>query len=282
MAPCSDAESQGLSVSVLLTGFPEDLLTLAMLFPEGRLPNVFVTTQVIGRKDGLMDRVSDASNTETVLEGPGCVRLTHVPHFESARWTALEILAPLNGFASLADANFVPVQPVSASFAGGGVTGHIDLRPSVAVRRHRLISADRVPQQRAAMPSRVELMSSNPLAAYAGAVIAATPSWTDYYRVLEDIAAACGTDISKLHQTGLISHALQREFTKAANNRMNGRHGASGRKFDGDERDLMNLLEAREVVRRVVSGWMDCICGGYLPRDRVDGPALRFGLDNHD
>ena len=42
----------------------------------------------------------------------------------------------------------------------------------------------------------------------------------------------------------------------------------------------MNLLEAREFVRRVVSSWLDVECGDRMPRDRVDGGPLRFGLDD--
>jgi hypothetical protein len=45
---------------------------------------------------------------------------------------------------------------------------------------------------------------------------------------------------------------------------------------------LMNLLEAREFVRQVVSAWLDLECGNRMPRDRVDGPPLRFGLDERD
>lgn len=279
MAGGSDDQDENRRVRIHLSGFPEDLFTFALLFPEGRLPNLHVTTQIVGTKDHTMDRVADATNTETVLQGPGCLPLADFPTVESARWTALEIMAPLQGFAALADANFTPLEPVSATIEGRGMQGFFDLRAPSNHQRLRLISADRLPIQRAAMPARVELMTSNPLAAYAGAVICGSPSWTEYYRVLEDIAGECDKTISRLHETGLISRDLQRAFTNAANNRIWGRHGGSGRTYEGDQRDLMNLLEAREVVRRVVTGWMDQVCGDYLPRDRVDGPALRFGLE---
>lgn len=269
-----------LIVRIALTGFPEDLYTLALLFPEGRLPDLNVHTSIIGRKDGIMHRITDASDTQTVLAGPGCRRLAEIPSFDHARWTALEILSPLNGFATLADSNFVPVEPVSASIEGDGRWGSLDLRPPSPRRRERLIAADRVQAQRDAMPRRVAFMTEDPLAAYAAAVIAGPPSWTDYYRVLEDIAGRCGTRIDRLYETGLASRGQQRAFTSAANNRWLGRHGLSGITYEGDQQELMTLLEAKEFVRRVVAGWLDQISGDRMPSDRVDGPALRFGLDD--
>ena len=268
-----------LDVRIYLSGFPEDLFTLALLFPEGRLEDLYVTSQVQGGRDGIMHRVTDATQTETILRGPGCRRLADVTGFDTARWTALEILAPLNGFATLADSNFVPIDVVRASFEGAERWGSFDLRALTPQRRERLIAADRHQAQRDAMAARVRLMSEDPLAAYAGAVIAGPPSWTDYYRLLEDIAGRFEVRIDRLHQTGLATHGQQRAFTRAANNRLFGRHGESGRSFEGDQRDLMTLLDAKEFVRRVVSAWLDRLCGDYMPRDRVDGPALRFGLD---
>ena len=56
-------------------------------------------------------------------------------------------------------------------------------------------------------------------------------------------------------------------------------HGASKRDKSLEQDDLMTLTEAREFVRSVVTAWLDLECGGRLPRDRVDGGLLRFGLD---
>jgi hypothetical protein len=268
------------NVRIYLTGFPEDLYTLALLFPEGRLSDLSVSTNIVGERDGIMHRVTDASSTETILTGTGCRRLAEIPRFDHARWIALDILSPLNGFATLADSNFVPVELDRATIEGQGRWGSLDLRPPTPRRRERLIAADRVQAQRDAMPQRVAFMTQDPLAAYAAAVIAGQPSWTDYYRVLEDIAGRCGTRIDRLHETGLASRRQQRAFTSAANNRLLGRHGLSGITYDGDQQELMTLLEAKEFVRRVVAGWLDQISGDRMPRDRVDGPALRFGLDD--
>jgi hypothetical protein len=123
-------------------------------------------------------------------------------------------------------------------------------------------------------------MVDNPLAAYAADVIAGQPSWTDYYRLLEDIAGAKGTTLDKLSEAGLAEKKPLAAFKNAANNRAFGRHGASKRNADLPQAELMNLLEAREFVRRVVSAWLDGECGDRMPRDRVDGPSLRFGLDD--
>jgi hypothetical protein len=44
----------------------------------------------------------------------------------------------------------------------------------------------------------------------------------------------------------------------------------------------MNLLEARQFVRSVVTKWLDAQVGDIMPTDRVDGGQLRFGLDDRD
>ena len=123
-------------------------------------------------------------------------------------------------------------------------------------------------------------MRENPLAAYAAAVIAGSPSWADYYRLLEDIAGHRGTTLDKLPEAGLAERQALNGFKMAANNRAFGRHGTSKRNTTLSQVALMDLLEAREFVRRVVTTWLDLECGGRMPRDRVDGGQLRFGLDD--
>jgi hypothetical protein len=131
--------------------------------------------------------------------------------------------------------------------------------------------------------TRVAFMVGNPLAAYAAVVIAGPPSWADYYRLLEDIAGHRGTTLDKLAEAGLADRQALNGFKNAANNRAFGRHGASKRNIDTPQESLMNLREAREFVRRVVTSWLDTECGDAMPRDRVNGGPLRFGLeDRHD
>jgi hypothetical protein len=127
--------------------------------------------------------------------------------------------------------------------------------------------------------TRVELMTRKPLAAYAAAVVAGQPNWAEYYRLLEDIAGDVGTTLDKLSEAGLAKRPALKAFASAANNRAFGRHGTSKRSKDVDQSALMNLLEAREFVRGVVTRWLDAQCGDILPTDRVDGGPLRFGLD---
>lgn len=272
--------NEGARASMRLAGRPEDLLTLALLFPEGAYPDAEVRTAIASAKEGAMDRVVDATDPTTVLAGSICLRLldAHDPH--SATWIAREILAPLNGYAALADANFTPVVAVSAEIVRNGMTTWITFDNAAPIRPRGLISAARHPALRERMASRVDLMTQNPLAAYAALVIAGEPSWTDYYRLLEDIAWAKATTIDKLHGTGLVKQKPLKEFTKAANNRAFARHGLSKRDPDLVQEDMMTLLEAREFVRQVVSAWLDDLCGDRMPRDRVDGPSLRFGLDD--
>ena len=83
-------------------------------------------------------------------------------------------------------------------------------------------------------------------------------------------------------EAGLAKRQALNGFKMAANNRAFGRHGASKRDTSLSQEALMNLLEAREFVRDVVTAWLDLECGGRLPRDRVDGGPLRFGLDDPD
>lgn len=141
----------------------------------------------------------------------------------------------------------------------------------ITVARHELLACAR--------NSRVELMTSKPLAAYAALVVAAQPNWADYYRLLEDIAEDCATTLDKLTDVRLAERQALNAFKSAANNRAFGRHGASKRNTTMDQSALMNLLEAREFVRSAVTKWLDAQCGDRMPTDRVDGGPLRFGLD---
>lgn len=146
----------------------------------------------------------------------------------------------------------------------------------------RLISVDRHPNLAAMRNQRVDLMISKPLAAYAASVISGPPNWADYYRLLEDIAGDSDTTLDKLTDAGFAKRQALNAFKSAANNRAFGRHGASKRDTAIDQSTLMNLLEAREFVRGVVTRWLDAQCGDVMPTDRVDGGSLRFGLDDRD
>ena len=267
------------SVSIFVDGHPDDLYALSLLFPEGAHPDFEVGTEITGTKAGLLDRVQDASRKATWVTGNGCLPLAQALDAESAGWTARDIIAPLNGYAVLADSNFRPVTPVHAEISephGGRVI--VFARPERA-RQGRFISVDRHPLLRELLGSRVDFMMENRLAASAAAVVAGPPSWADYYRLLEDIADHRSTTLDKLPEAGLAARVALNAFKSAANNRVSGRHGAAKRSKSVVQEDLMNLLEAREFVRRVVSAWLDAECGGRLPRDRVDGGKLRFDLD---
>jgi hypothetical protein len=194
-------------------------------------------------------------------------------------WIAREIIAPLNGYATLADSNFKPVVPVSASWEVKGGSGEAAFGSTIPNRPTRAITTNRHSVLQELLPKRVAFMSENPLAAYAATVLAGQPSWAEYYRLLEDIAGLRGTTLDKLPEAGLANRQTLKAFTMAANNRAFGRHGRSKRNTSLSQDGLMNLLEAREFVRRVVSTWLDSECGGRMPRDRVDGGPLRFGLD---
>lgn len=269
-----------MEIRIYVEGHVDDLYALALLFPEGAYPGLHVVTNVTGYKDGSLDRAKVADNPETYVTGPACLPLVEARSYGAAGWVAREIIAPLNGYAALADSNFKPVEPVSASFEGDGIHGMMSFGATSSARPTRLITTNRHEKLAALRNSRVHFMVQNPLAAYAAAVIAETPSWTDYYRLLEDIAAHRGTTLDKLDQAGLAKRSALSAFKNAANNRAFGRHGASKRNTDIPQESLMNLLEAREFVRQVVTSWLDEECGDTMPRDRVDGGVLRFGLDD--
>ena len=269
-----------MDIRIFVEGHVDDLYALALLFPRGAHPDLHVVTGITGRKDGRLDRAVNTSDSGTFVTGPGCLPLLESRDPGAAEWVAREIIAPLNGYAVLADSNFTPVEPVSARFEGDGLQGAMSFGSSVPNRPIRLISVARDSRMAELRNSRVDFMAGNSLAAYAAAVIARSPSWADYYRLLEDIAWQRGTRLARLHEAGLADRRALNAFTKAANNRTVGRHGAASRRLDIPQGSLMNLLEAREFVRRVVSAWFDLECGGSLPRDRVDGPSLRFGLDD--
>ena len=269
-------------IKIYVTGHVDDLYALALLFPEGAYPGLTVVTALKGAKDGWMDRVIDATDATTYVTGGGCAPLLEASNYGAAGWVAKEILAPLNGYAVLADSNFVPVDPVSADIKHEhGWTG-MSFGTATSKAPRRVISVDRHPLMSERRNARVELMASMPLAAYAASVIAGTPNWAEYYRLLEDIAGERGTTLDKLAEAKLTKRPALNAFKSAANNRAFGRHGASKLDTGIDQSTLMNLLEAREFVRGVVTRWLDQLCGDVMPTDRVDGGALRFGPDERE
>lgn len=272
-----------MDIKIKVEGHVDDLYALSLLFPEGAYSGLHVVTAITGHKDGVLDRVGDASNATTFVTGPGCLPLLEAEGYGGGEWVAREIVTPLNGYAALADANFKPVVPVSAEIQGGGTQRWMIFGSKEPNRPKRLITVQSHAKLAELRNGRVDFMADNLLAAYSATVIAGPPNWADYYRLLEDIAGSRATTLDKLAEAGLADREALDAFKKAANNRASGRHGASKRNTDLPQSELMNLLEAREFVRRVVSSWFDAECGDRMPRDRVDGPALRFGLDKpHD
>lgn len=271
-----------MDIQIYVEGHADDLYALSLLFPEGAYPDLHVVTGITGHKDGLLDKVSDASQPTTYVTGPGCVPLLEAEHYGGGDWVAREIIAPLNGYAALADANFKPVVPVRAEFQADGKQGWMIFGSTQPDRPTRLVTTNSHAKVAELRNSRVYFMVDNPLAAYAAAVVAGPPSWADYYRLLEDIAGRRGTSLDKLGEAGLAEQKPLEAFKKAANNRAFGRHGASKHRESIPQESLMNLLEAREFVRRVAVSWLDAECGGRMPRNRVDGGPLRFGLDDQN
>jgi hypothetical protein len=272
-----------MEIKIFVEGHVDDLYALSLLFPEGAFPGLHVVTELKGEKDGSLDRVTDPTSRCTYVTGEGCLPLLEANGYGAAAWVAREILAPLNGYAALADSNFAPVVPKSAEYKkDNGLSGLMSFGAAISNTPKRVISVDRVPRMVEARNVRVELMTSKPLAAYAALVIASTPSWADYYRLLEDIAGDWDTTLDKLTDAGFAERQALNGFKSGANNRAFGRHGAAKRDTTIDQSTLMNLLEARQFVRSVVTKWLDAQVGDVMPTDRVDGGTLRFGLDQQD
>jgi hypothetical protein len=269
------------TIKIYINGHVDDLYALSILFPEHNSPHLHVVTGITGTKYGMLDRVENADQTETYVTGDGCLPLIQANGIEESGWIAQEIIAPLNGYAALADSSFKPTIPVSACWVHNGATSSVIFASSIIPNRPtRLITTNWHPLLAELLQSRVEYMTRNPLGAYAAAIISGIPSWAEYYRLLEDIAGHIGTTLEKLDETKLVDQKALKAFKKAANQRAFGRHGGLKRNASIPQESLMNLLEAREFVRNVVSAWLDKECGGHLPRDRVNGGPLRFGLDD--
>jgi len=265
-------------VKIALQGHVDDLYALSLLFPEGAYPGLHVITQIVGTKVGLFDRVTNAEFRATFLTGATCLPIIGAAVPE-AGWMASEILAPLNGYAAIADSNYKPVFPTSASWTTADGGGHATFTGPIRNEPKRLITAARHDADQGLMPSRITFMLENPLAAYAATTIADQPSWAIYYHLLEDIAGFRKTTLDKLDTAGLAKREALNAFKCAANNRTFGRHGSSKRDANLEQHELMSLREAREFVRSVVTAWLDLECGNHMPRDRVDGGPLRFGLE---
>jgi hypothetical protein len=231
-------------VKIKLDGHVDDLYTLSLLFPEGAYRDLHIVTQITGAKDGLFDRVQNASRRETYLTGIGCSPLIETRDPEEASWVALEIVAPLNGYAVLADSNFKAVMPISATYEGEGFFRTVVFGSTTPNRATRLITANRHDLLQKLLGSRVAYMRENPLAAYAAAVLAGPPSWADYYRLLEDIAGHRGMTLDKLPEAGLAKRQALNGFKMAANNRAFGRHGMSKRDISLSQNALMNFARS--------------------------------------
>lgn len=266
-------------VKIYLKGHVDDLYALSLLFSEGAHCDYFISTSIVGEKAKLMDVVTDAKDKTTYLSGPACNRLFAGQDMWTQRAIAYDILQPVNGYATLCDSNYNPVFPVSAEYKTKGGSGHIvfpvDHKPS------RQISVARHSSLKDLLKSRVDFIESNWTAQNAVNVLGQAPNWAAYYKIMEDIAGEEKISLSRLHRRGFVDEKLMSDFMHAANNQLNGRHGASGRKSKANHLDLMNLLEAREAVRQFVTSWLDYKCGDKLPRDRVDGGGLRFGLEKN-
>ncbi|CAB3878296.1 hypothetical protein [Achromobacter piechaudii] len=269
------------NVRIYLGGHVDDLYALSLLFPKKAIPDLYIVTDIFGRKDGQGDRVSSTDSLTTYLTGEGCLPVVERNNAtpQEIEWIALEIIGPLNGYAALADSNFRSVLPISVSWEGNGGGGCVTFGSSVQNKPQRSVATNRHPLLWELLPTRVEYMRTNSLASSAANVIAGPPSWAEYYRLLEDIAGHFDSSLDKLSKLGLAEREGLDGFKNAANNREHGRHGTSKRNLSISQESLMNLREAREFVRGVVSNWLDRECGGRLPRDRVDGAPLRFGLD---
>ncbi|MDX0018397.1 hypothetical protein GOC03_03270 [Sinorhizobium meliloti] len=206
---------------IFVRGHVDDLYALSLLFPEGAYPDFYVGTRIQGEKHQQFDRATIADEQETYVSGPGCAPLFDFFGQTTAyerHLVAREIIAPLNGYASLADSNFKPVVPVSASREGRGGSDYMSFGTTGANKPTRLIVTNRHPRLQELMPSRVSLMRREPLVARATAVMAGPPSWSEYYRILEDIAGHRRTTLEKLSDKGLAARKPLEEFKKAANN----------------------------------------------------------------
>ncbi|TCT27723.1 hypothetical protein, partial [Martelella mediterranea] len=270
---------------IYIAGRIEDLYTLSLIFPKGAYEEFYVHTQIAGEKDGLFDRVVNADRNNTFVSGRGCAEI--FDHFGTTTeleraCVAREIIAPLNGYAALADSQFRPVIAVSASRqAAHGSSAHMSLgrAPSIQGQTYRKIVACRHQTLHELMPCRVEYMRNIGLAARAAIATADEPSWPLYYRILEDIAGHKNTTLDKIPSTGLAGREALNAFKRAANNSENGRHGTSKRTLSLLKNELMTLREARQFFREIVRKWLDDECGGVMPSDRVEGGPFRFGLD---
>jgi hypothetical protein len=87
------------TVKFMLDGHVDDLYALSLLFSAGAHPDLHVVTQITGAKDGLLDRVQNADHRETYLTGDHCLWVFEARPLVEKRWAAMEILAPLNGYA---------------------------------------------------------------------------------------------------------------------------------------------------------------------------------------
>jgi len=269
------------NVKVWIEGYSADLYGLSLLYCEGVSEDFQVVTEILGEPRYGLHAVTNTAVKRTYVTGLGVQAVEAAYDHRTAKAICDAALRPLNGYAILCDANFVPVKAVAASVQTTNGTREIVFANNK--RQGLITSMGRHENLKLKMQERVEFMRQNEVASRAMRTLGERPGWSPYSRLLEDIAGHTSKTLATLHTIDLMTPEQNNAFTKAANNRReleeNPRHGFSKQNNSVDQASLMNLVEARELVRSAVSKWIDREVGNRMPTCMVDHMGeLRFGI----
>lgn len=247
------------------------------------------------------------SNLETIDEGimvkapTEGIALAHLsgPVIESAigqvrNWNVAKLLlkpiiARINALASTLDPNFRGVYPVGGLIRiPSGPNVHFSYEETIPSKT--ISTLGRHEKQFESLKDRWELADGDDTICLIMDSFLEPPTWNAIAACFENIEYYLGAGRAKLHEHKLMYPEQENEFGNAANNRVDrksgSRHGkkAQNQKFSIEEQaEWMNLKEARELHRQVVSRFLDSLTGhrtAYEPLDSIN-EILRFGLDTY-
>lgn len=217
----------GNDIKIWIEGRPADLYGLSLLFASGVSGDYTVVTKVTGEPTNVLHRVTDSKNRRTYVTGEMTDQVLIAMDDPTAEMVCYQLLKPLNAYAVLIDSSFVPVRAVSVDIKTASGYRHFIFGNSGRASKITTLGRHSTLQER--MPERIKFLKTSHIARESLEILGQRPSWSRYYRLLENVAKDCNTTISKINKTGFMTARQKTEFTKAANNSMQAyedpRHG---------------------------------------------------------
>ena len=260
-------------VTIEVTGRSQDIVGLSRVF-DGSANTDFVVRTCIEHETINNGFLQVASNFQAFgsVEGDGVKILCVSKDPRALRSLAKQALEPMNACAKLLNPNYRDVLATKVTVSSKIGDWSVNLYEKAETTA--IVTMGWHESHRTMLSERVKLVQTNPIVYRVVSKLSQTPSWTNFYRIFEDIAEDQGTSINQLHSTGFLTPVQNNQFKKAANSSRkledDPRHGLAKISFEGDPSELMNISEAYQLTRDVVNKWINEKVGNILPREVID------------